>query len=154
MRKGVREKTEVPVKILVNSTRETNILARENFYKNVPVKSQKCAWKNFIDLGKLYSYIQFLMGYQIIFCHWVEKVEKKYKTGQKMKFLPVKLDFYPWKKTKRVPVKKKRGREKNGKKCAWKHRPAREKTQKRQKKWVSRALLSFTGKKKHYSSVH
>ena len=40
---GVREKTEVPVKILVNSTRETNILARENFYKNVPVKSQKCA---------------------------------------------------------------------------------------------------------------
>ena len=109
MRKGVREKTEVPVKILVNSTRETNILARENFYKNVPVKSQKCAWKNFIDLGKLYSYIQFPMGYQIIFCHWVEKVEKKYKTGQKMKFLPVKLDFYPWKKTKRVPVKKKEG---------------------------------------------
>ena len=43
MRKGVREKTEVAVKILVNSTRETNILARENFYKNVPVKSQKCA---------------------------------------------------------------------------------------------------------------
>ena len=29
MRKGVREKTEVPVKILVNSTRETKILARE-----------------------------------------------------------------------------------------------------------------------------
>ena len=38
MRKGVREKTEVPVKILVNSTRETNILAREIFYKNVPWK--------------------------------------------------------------------------------------------------------------------
>ena len=38
------------------------------------------------------------MGYQIIFCHWVEKVEKKYKTGEKIKFLPVKLDFYPWKK--------------------------------------------------------
>ena len=31
MRKGVREKTEVPVKILVNSTRETKILTRENF---------------------------------------------------------------------------------------------------------------------------
>ena len=26
-----------------------------------------------------------------------------------MKFLPVKLDFYPWKKTERVPVKKKEG---------------------------------------------
>ena len=63
MRKGVREKTEVPVKILVNSTRETDILARENFYKNVPVKSDKCAWKNFIDLGKLDSYIQFHLGY-------------------------------------------------------------------------------------------
>ena len=73
------------------------------------MKSQKCDWKNFIDLGKLYSYIQFHMGYQIIFCRWVEKVEKKYQTGEKIKFLPVKLDFYPWKKTKRVSVKKKEG---------------------------------------------
>ena len=45
---------------------------------------------------------------------------------------------------------KKRGREKNGKKCAWKHRSAREKTQNHQKTWVSRALLSFTGEKKHW----
>ena len=148
MRKGVREKTEVPVKILVNSTRETNILARENIYKNVPVKSQKCAWKNFFDLWKLYSYIQFLTGYQIIFCHWVEKVEKKYKTGEKNEISPRETRFLPVKKNQTSAREKKRGREKNGKKCAWKHRPAREKTQKRQKKWVSRALLSFTGKKK------
>jgi len=151
MRKGVREKTEVPVKILVNSTRETNILARENFYKNVPVKSQKCAWKNFIDLGKLYSYIQFHMGYQIIFCHWVEKVEKKYKTGEKMKFLPVKLDFYPWKKTKRVPVKKKEGVKKTEKSVRENIVLPVKKPKNAKKKWVSRALLSFTGEKKHCS---
>ena len=73
--------------------------------------------------------------------------KKKYQTGEKIKFQPVKLDFYPWKKTKWVPVKKTSGREKNGKKCAWKHRSPREKTQNHPKKWLSRALLSFTGEK-------
>ena len=36
MRKGVREKTEVPVKIKINSTRETKILAREKLKKMCP----------------------------------------------------------------------------------------------------------------------
>ena len=108
MRKGVREKTEVPVKILVNSTRETNILARENIYKIVREKSKVCVkklhWSRKIIL--LYS-ISYGLPNNILSLGW-ESWEKIQNWG-KNEISPRETRFLPVKKTKRVPVKKKEG---------------------------------------------
>ena len=129
-KKGVREKTEVPVKILVNSTRETNILARENCARE---KSKVCVkklhWSRKIIL--LYS-ISYGLPNNILSLGW-ESWEKIQNWG-KNEISPRETRFLPVKKNQTSAREKKRGREKNGKKCAWKHRPAREKTQKCQKK--------------------
>ena len=62
--------------------------------------------------------------------------EKKKNPWKKIKFLPVKMNLLPVKKPKKVPVKKKNGREKVekwAKKWAWKQQSAREKIKKKAK---------------------
>ena len=69
-----------------------------------------------------------------------------------IKFPPVKQNFEPVKKSEKSAREKKSGREKtpkSGRETVFFDFFAREKTLKKGQKWLSRALLSFTGKKKH-----
>ena len=74
--------------------------------------------------------------------------EKKTATREKKsKFSPWNEIFCPWKNIKRVPVKKKSGREKNWNKCAWKGISTREKTRKNVKNGFHGHFLFSRGKK-------
>ena len=76
--------------------------------------------------------------------------EKKKLPVKNFNFVPVKTDFVPVKKTKKVPVKKKSGREKSekwAKKWAWKKKSAREKNQKKAQKSFHGHFLFSRGKK-------
>ena len=108
---NAREKNILPVKILWNSTRETEILTREKISTFAP-------WK-----------------------------EKK-----KIKFTPVKQNFEPVKKSEKIAREKKSAREKtpkSGRETVFFYFFARENNAKKCKKWLSRALLSFTWEKKN-----
>ena len=106
--KNAREKNILPVKILWNSTRETEILTREKISTFAP---------------------------------WNEK--------KKIKFTPVKQNFEPVKKSEKSAREK---TPKSGRETVFFDFFAREDNSKKCKKWLSRALLSFTWKKKNTGS--
>ena len=111
-----------------------------------------------VNVSKQYPYLTALTeetgGAKIPWCIDSSR-EKKKLPVKKISFVPVKMNFLPVKKTKK---NQKSAREK--KKWAWKNWKMGQKVgvkkekcpwknPKKGQKWLSRALLIFTGKKKH-----
>ena len=145
-------KKKVPVKIFLKFHPWNWIWCPWKKLKNVPVKGEKCAWKNFIDLEKYILGFNFSMGSRYYFAIGVREnyiFWKKYQPGKKFKFVPVKPTFPPVKKNQKSAREKNKWAWKNGKKCAWKRFSASEKKRQKCQKGFSRALFIFTGNKIH-----
>ena len=87
-------KKKVPVKIFLKFHPWNLIWCPWKKLKNVPVKGEKCAWKNFIDLEKfgfnfsMGSRYYFAIGVRENYIFW-----KKIPTREKIQIVPVKPNF-------------------------------------------------------------
>ena len=136
-------------KISVFFSREKNNFPREKTWKKWPWKKM-CPWKktkNPLKLAVKQNFYPWKSIKNDIFGSQIWDFEKNWISASKtVKLIPVK-------KIEKSGRENKSGREKSQKRAklwAWNENIAREKCRKKCQNWLSRALLSFTGKKKHW----